>query len=262
MVTASDDTSFFADAINQAPDHTPAPAAPAPTPPAPDAYQHVPVNTTAESAAPAIAPAPVAEPEPQHRAPIGELIETRRRAQAAEAQAQQLTELLARMTQPQQPAQQQPEPIDPDVDPAAYIRQMEQRLENRFLNQRLDMSEHHARTKHGAEIVDRALAAVEQQGPAFKQAFINQADPYAALVEWHQGQQMRQTIGDPAKYEADLTARIRAQIIAEMRTGSPPPANLPPSLSGATRASEVVSNGMESDRDFFKQTLNTRRGQT
>lgn len=259
MASDSEDTSFFADAINHAPGHTPASAEPAPTQPAVEPYQHVPVSQVAEIAPAPVAPAPVAEPEQQHRVPLGELLETRKRAQAAEAQALQLTELLARMTQPQQPVQQQPEPIDPDVDPAAYIRQMEQRLENRFLNQRLDMSEHNQRNKPGgAEIVDRALAAVEQRGPAFKQAFINQADPYAALVEWYQGEQMRQTIGDPAKYEADLTARIRAQIIAEMRTGSPPPANLPPSLSGATRASDVVSGSVESDRDFFNNMMNRK----
>jgi hypothetical protein len=247
---------------SEAPAHTPSSAEPAQTPQAPVTEAQPLVATETQ---PAPAPMPEQQPEAPRMVPLSELIETRRRAQDAEAmqrqtalQAAQLAETLQRLTQPQQRQQPQPEPIDPELDPGAYIRDLEARMEQRFVNQHLNVSEHNARAKFGTEAVDRALEAVEAQGPAFKQAFVSRPDPYAELVNWHQGQQVRQEIGNPVEYRQKLETELRAKIIAEMRQGTPPPSNLPPSLAGATKANNAPQV-VEDASDFFKNTLMNRR---
>lgn len=208
-------------------------------------------------------PAPQAEvpppppPAPQ-TVPLAELIETRRRAQAAEQerqeirqQNQQLMEALSRLTRPQQP---EPQPIDPIADPEAAFAALQHRQQQDLLTVRLDMSESFARQRFGDQAVEEALAAAHAAG--INRHFAQHKDAYGEMMRWHQGQRLASEIGnDPAAYEA----RIRAKVIAEMQAGRAAPPNLPPSLSTATKANgapEVVG----SDKDFFRQTMNPRRG--
>jgi hypothetical protein len=194
--------------------------------------------------------------------PLSELLDTRKRAQAAEEaqrqtalQAQQLTEMLARYTQPQQQPQRQPEPIDPDVDPGAYIRDLEARMAHNMHVQQLNFSEQRAREKFGDEIVNKATEAAVQSG--YNQLFLNKPDAYKELVTWYQGQQVSQEIGDPTQYRQRLETELRAKIIAEMRQGTPPPANLPPSFAGSTKAA-YAAPVVEDAGDFFKTMMNRR----
>ncbi len=238
---------------------------PASAPPAP-AEQAAPFapQQTDYNLAPTVTPPvpPVAPAEPQPHAPqtvpLAELIETRRRAQAAEQERQeirqqnaQLMEALQRLTRPQQPA---PQPIDPIADPEGAYHALEQRTQQMLLNQQLNFSEMRARDKFGGDVVDRALEAARQSG--YVPTFVNRPDAYGEMVSWYQSQQVAQTVGtDLAAYEA----QIRAKVIAELRAGATPPQNLPPSLSQATKTNgaPVV---LGDDKDFFKQTMNPRRG--
>ncbi len=204
--------------------------------------------------------APAAEaPKEDHRVPLAELIETRKRAQAAEQERAALLETLQRLTQPQQP-RQQPEPVDPIADPEGAYAALQQQMQNALLNQRLDFSDDKARTQHGSEVVDLALEAAQKAG--FLQSFIKTRDPYAELVKWHQGQTLRDEIGDPAAYKARLIAEIKAELlggkpVTATSTATP---NLPPSLASATKAN-ATPDVLPSDRDFFNSMMSTRRTQ-
>jgi hypothetical protein len=235
-----------------------------PTPPDPDYGYQPPVQEV-------IPPAQTQQPQGQeppvqqqpHMVPLGELIDTRKRAQAAEEAArqtqremQQLKEMMMRQSQPQQP-QNQPQPIDPVEDPQGFANALIHQIEERFLNERLNDSERRARAEFGSANVDAALQAAQQAG--FSSAFASRPDAYREMVEWHQAQQLRATIGaNPTAYQEQLKAQIRAQVLAELKQGTPPPSNLPPSLSGATKANmqpEVIG----SDKDWFNETLNGRK---
>jgi hypothetical protein len=218
-------------------------------------------------------PAPVVPQEQQapQQVPLATLIETRRRAQAAEdearqarMQALQLTEALQRLTQPQQPAQPQ---IDPNLDPAAAIQDLERRVaanlqaidqkyQRQALNDRLNTSEAKAQEKHGADIVARAFEAARESG--FAPSFVNRPDPYGEMVAWYQGQQFRQEAGGDINA---LKAKIREQVIAELKGGAQPqqvPRNLPPSLSTATSANTATQVVPETG-DFFKSMFSKQR---
>jgi hypothetical protein len=217
---------------------------------------------------------PPATPESQRQAervPLSELMETRRRAQEAERQNAQLIEALQRVTaanQPQQPPQPAPEPIDPVADPERAYAALQHQMTEGMLNMHLNMSERYARSQPGGnEAVDQALEAAAKAGIAH--TFRHRADPYADLVQWHQGQKLVQEVGpDPAAYRAKVEAEIRANLLASpefrasliagLKQGQPAPQNLPPSLSTATKANgspEVIG----SDQDFFNSTINARR---
>lgn len=234
-----------------------------PAPPDLDSHQF---QQHAPEAQPAATGQEQQQPQQQHQVPLSELIETRKRAQAAEEAArraqQQLDQLNAefrRFSQPQQPQPQQPQHvIDPVEDPQGFVNLVTQQIETRFLNNALNESERRARETHGSEAVDAAYEAAKQSG--FAQAFTHKPDAYGEMVKWHKAQLLATQVGtDPAAYTEQLKATLRAQILAEMKQGTPPPQHLPPSLSSATRANSAP-DVMGSDKDFFRQTMNPRRG--
>lgn len=176
-----------------------------------------------------------------------------------QAQLHQLYEAQLRAQQPQ------PQPIDPNLDPGAAIHHLEQRLAQRdqqlqemALHQRANTSEMLARGKHGDEVVDQAIESAIKSG--LNQHFMRQPDPYRALIDWNNSQRIAQEIGnDPNAYKAKIAAEVRAQILHEMRTGTPPPRNLPPSLASATKANTAPEIVQEAS-DFFRQTMMNRKG--
>lgn len=213
------------------------------------------VSQQPQEQAPATEAAPQA-PQP-HTVPLAELIETRKRAQAAEEaarrQQQQIDYLTQSMQRLSQPEQQQP---DPELDPAGALQALRSEFQQSLLNQNLNISERYAREKHGDAAVEEAIQAAVTSG--YGQVFASKPDAYKELMAWHEGQKVRQEIGaDPAAYRQSLETEIRAKILAEMKQGAPPPSNLPPSLSSTTRvngANEPVLSG----RDFFNDMMNQR----
>lgn len=217
-------------------------------------------------------PAAVPGQEPQgqppqqqpHQVPLSELIEERKRRQSAEEfqrnqqrRIDQLEQTMARLTQPPPP----PQPvIDPYEDPNGFAQNLMQAVDQRFLNMTLNESERRARSEHGAEAVDAAFEAAQRSG--FAQAFVNKPDAYGEMVRWYKAQQVAETIGaDPNAYRQRLEQEVRAKVLAEMRQGTPPPSNIPPSLSQATRASpQYHTEVVGSDKDFFNEMMNRKRG--
>jgi hypothetical protein len=262
MSTEAGEDTTIAHLFNPEPAAAPAPvvATEQPLPPDVDSYTHLP------PAQQQTVPAPQAEiqPEPQpqsHMVPLSELIAERRERQELARRAQQLEDSMRRLSQPQPQPVQQPQPvIDPVEDPQGFVHAITHQIEQRFLNQSLNDSERRARESHGSETVDAAFEAARQSG--FAQAFIHKPDAYGEMVKWHKAQQLASQIGsDPATYAATLKEQIRAQVLAELKQGTPPPSNLPPSLSTATRANPQVSpDVVGSDKDFFRQTMNPKRG--
>ena len=229
---------------------------------------------------PQLQPQPGQAQPPQGEAPrmvpLPELMETRRRAQAAEEDArairqqnQQLIEAFQRLAANQpQTRQPQPQPIDPEIDPAGYARELEMRLHSSITaldqkyqgalqNMQLNASESNARGQFGNDVVDAAFEAAQAAG--YIPTFVSRADPYGELVDGYQGQRIKQEIGttDLTAYRAQIEAETRAKILAELKAGTGAPTNLPPSLASATRASnapEVVQD----TGDFFKSMFDRR----
>jgi hypothetical protein len=263
MSTEDGEATSIAHLFNPEPAAAPAPvvATEQPLPPdVGDSYTHLPTSQQ-QPVPPAPAPAqPEVPPQPQsHMVPLSELIAERRERQELARRAQQLEDSMRRLTQPQPQPVQQPQ-IDPEVDPAGAFNALRGEFSQALLSQRLDFSEAKARDTHGNEAVDAAFDAAKQAG--FTQAFVNRPDAYGEMVRWHKAQQLQQTIGnDPTAYTQQLEAQLRAKILAELKAGTPPPSNLPPSLSTATRATpQGTPEVIGSDKDFFRQTMNPRRG--
>jgi len=235
----------------------------APAPTAEPVATEQPAQQPVEAAPQSQEQAPAAEPAPQaqqpHTVPLAELIETRKRAQAAEdtarRQQQQIDQLNESMRRLQQP-QQQPQPIDPVTDPEAFVSHVANVIEQRFQQQAINASLQQARDKYGADLVNEAANAAHEQG--LDVYFASRPNPHAEAIAWYQGQKLQSEIGaDPAAYRQNLEAELRAKILAEMKQGTPPPSNLPPSLSTTTRvngATEPIPDG----RDFFNSMMNQR----
>jgi len=241
-----------------------------PMPPDVDPNQHLNIEANPQAQPQAQTPGQEPQPQPQqqqpHQVPVSELIEERKRRQSAEEyqrnqqqRIDQLEQMMARLTQPQQPQQPQPQ-IDPYEDPEAFVQSLEHRIEQRFLNMSLNESERRARESHGSDAVDAAFEAARRSG--FSQAFVNKPDAYGEMVRWHKAQQLSETIGeDPNAYKERLKSELKQQLLAEMRQGTPPPSNLPPSLSSATNANPASNPAaIGSDQDFFKDMMNRKRG--
>jgi hypothetical protein len=207
-------------------------------------------------------PAQQQQPQ-QHQVPLGELIDERKRRQQAEdlqrnqqRRIDQLEQMMARFSQPPQ----QPQPrIDPIEDPEAFVSHINNVIESRFHHNAIVASEREARSKYGDELVVEAADAAFKQG--LDGYFASRSDPHGEAIAWYQSQKVREAIGtDPAAYERQVEERVRARVIAEMRQGTPPPSNITPPLSSATRADPNQPAAIGSDKDFFNDMMNRKRG--
>ena len=207
---------------------------------------------------------PAAQPQQQpHMVPLAELEKTRERARAAEEyqrnQQREIDQLKQQMAQLAQPQQQQQQ-IDPELDPIGAYNALRNEFSQVVEAQRVDFSRSRAIEKFGEETV---IAAAEAAGRAgLDSVFASRPDPFKAAMDWYQGERLREQIGaDPTAYEKQIEERVRQQLLAQMRQGTPPPSNLPPSLSGATNANPASHSAVVgSDNDFFNEMMNRKRG--
>lgn len=175
------------------------------------------------------------------------LEDERRKRQELEKRLQE----LERIAQPQQPPSQQAQPRQPQgqtitaeqldelwftnpAQAAAIVAQYAQQqavaeTERSYLSRELNRSERRARKEHGDETVNAAWQHALRSGKG--QAFIEEDDPYGALVEWYSGEKNA----------------LRAELMAEMgiQPGQQPvapakSAQVPKSL--ATRTSAAPRN--------------------
>jgi hypothetical protein len=199
-------------------------------------------------------------PQQSHQVPLAELVETRRRAQAAEEahresmrRIEQLEDTMRRLSQPQQPQAPQ---IDPYVDPEAFVGHITGLIEQKFHHQALTASEQNARKQHGDALVEEAAHAAHRQG--LDGYFAARPSPHEEVIAWYKSQKIASEIGtDPDAYRQKIEAEARARVLAELKQGTPPPSNLTPPLSSATRANAAPGH-VESDKDFFNSMMNRR----
>lgn len=188
------------------------------------------------------------------------------------AQLQGQVELLTRQQTQQPAAPVEPEKAAPDFweNPDAYLSGKLEPVQKQIETQRDQFSRMLAETAHGAETVGAAYAAFanvpESPARAAQYAAIKQAaNPYAALVEWHQRHQTLQTVGsDPKAWlEAEIEKRLsdpahqgkileRIRGTAQQNTNrSNPLTNLPPSLTRLPAGGNAPGEADMSDAGLF-----------
>lgn len=158
--------------------------------------------------------------------------------------------------QPNQPGQaEQPKIPDPIDDPQGYTAYLENQVQRRILNERLNLSETMARQSVGDEAVDAALEAYQSaaaSNPSLAYQFAQSRNPYGDLLSWHRKQQALSEVGeDPEAYRE----RIRQELMAELQgqqnapVQAKPKATPPPSLAkGGTNS---APSNIEGDQDWF-----------
>lgn len=239
-----------------------------------------------EAAAPvetpqAAAPQAPAPKDQDHRVPLRELLDTRERAQRAEAEAAQLRawaqQLARQQAQAQQPqdAQQQTIFDNPDQYLAQrVISPLQQWGQVGMMQIKDGLSREMANQQFTETVVNEALADMARyrntpQGSFAYQQIMSSGHPYGALVKWHQAVKMQQEIGpdpkawlqkqldekkkDPA-FQAEILKAVREQ---QQGSGRPPQVNLPPSLSSVPAAAgRLEDQGDLSDASLFKFATN------
>ncbi len=143
---------------------------------------------------------------------------------------------LSRARQQPPPQRRQPQlpPPNAEDDPAGYTNHVVRTVAEESLNRHLHTSETSANRHYGKENVGKAKAAARQAG--ILGDFINDADPYEALMEWHREAETVQAIskdGDLSKFEARIRKEERDKVLAERRA-SGSDQDFPGTLANAT----------------------------
>lgn len=205
------------------------------------------------------ASAPPAEPAREDRAvPITALLDERDRRQAAERERDELrrwrSEIEAAKAKP-------PDFHEAPDERFAYERQT---VDQKLLNERLNISEMLARREHGDAAVDAAREAyfhAAQASPEMRQAALTKADPYGFVVGWHKRQTIIDEIGtDPEAWKArqreSMKDALKAEILAELQGAADPapsrpkpPASLA-SAPAAGKSGEARPRGSAFDAAF------------
>lgn len=172
-----------------------------------------------------------------------------------------------------QPApQQQPAPEvraekpDPLLDPDGYEKYLENKFEEKLLNNQREASLANAHRTYKAEFEEAYAAAQKQVDPVLRMQMQNSRDPGETLIAWHREQKTRAEVGtDPnAYFEKKLDAWLadpanQAKVIERARgTAQQPqpgtvrqaaPVNLPPSLTRAASAATISADDDDISND-------------
>jgi len=159
---------------------------------------------------------------------------------------------------------------DPLLDPEGYERYIEQKLEDKFLNNQRENSLQQAHKTYKAEFEEAYSAAQKNVDAALKARMQQSRDPGETLIQWHREQKtMREVGNDPnAWLEKKLEERLKdpaflakaveqARGIAQPSSNGRPRVDLPPSLNGASRSGAAlrsVEGDDLSDHELFSQT--------
>ncbi|MBS0251602.1 MAG: hypothetical protein JSR78_11135, partial [Proteobacteria bacterium] len=198
--------------------------------------------------------------------------EKRRFAEENERMKAELAE-LRRVSQQQQPAKvEQPKADRPDplLDPEGYEKYLERRVEERLLGNAREESLLRARDTNPQEFDEAYAAATKAVDAALKARMQASRDPGKTLLEWHRENKQRAEIGnDLNAYRQRLLdsalkdPEFRKKAMDAWRDGaqssqpeSRSKVELPPSISGASRARAVArssDNDDISDQVLFEQ---------
>jgi len=166
--------------------------------------------------------------------PISALLDEREKRQKLEREREEL-----RQKQQSQEPEKKPDFWE---NPEAAISQVQEQVEQRIMNERLNFSEQFARQTHGDEAVEAATKAFQeaaQKDPALAVQLRQQNDPYGFVIGWHKKQSFLEQVGDdPDAWMKQKEAEIRERLQAEMQPSRPqtPPKSLAsaPSAGGDT----------------------------
>lgn len=188
--------------------------------------------------------------------PLGALLDTRDKAQAAEARAKQLEQELAQFR-----AQQEPQTV-PDMfeDPEGYQAAVSQQIARAALDARLNSSEDVARSQFDDATVDAArdwALAQAQANPAFGQQLLSQRSPYIYAVREHQRVTALEKLGNDTAEIDHFLAWKAAQAATTAPQGEPPPqTSLPPkSIASAPSAGSILTEPVQSDEEVFNEVF-------
>lgn len=188
--------------------------------------------------------------DPNDNAPLvprKALEDERRKRQEYERKLQEYEQAIAQQ-QPRAPQQAQPQqqrqPITAEqldelwftnpAQAAAIVAQFAQQqavveTEQRYLSRELNRSEKRARKEHGDDTVNAAWQHALRSGKG--QAFIEEDDPYGALVEWYSTEKNALR----AELMAEMGIQPGQQPAAPARTSAPVPKSLATRTSAAPR---------------------------
>ena len=198
--------------------------------------------------------------------------ELREERDAAAKRAETLeAERLQWQQQPVKPAEPVKEAAKPDplLDPEGYEKYLENKFEEKLLNDRREFSLANAHKTYKGEFEEAYAAAQKHVDPALKARMQQSRDPGETLMEWHREQKTKAEIGgDLTAYKAKLRdealkdPEFRKAAMAAWRedaqpqqTNGRPRVDLPPSLNGASRSNAMLrSDGNDvSDHDLWNE---------
>jgi hypothetical protein len=157
---------------------------------------------------------------------------------------------------------------DPLLDPAGYAKAVRDEVRNDLLNERREESLLRARETNQVEFDEAYTAARQAVDPALKARMQSSRDPGKTLLEWHRENKTKAEIGnDLTAYKARLreealkdpefrkTAMEAWRADAQPQPNGRPRVELPPSLSGSSRANAALKSSNEevSDHELFSQ---------
>jgi hypothetical protein len=158
---------------------------------------------------------------------------------------------------------------DPLMDPEGYEKYIENRIEEKLLNDRREYSLASAHKTYKGEFEEAYSAAQKQIDPALKARMQQSRDPGETLIQWHRENKVHAEVGnDPnAWLEKKMAERLKdpaflakavelARGVAQPQNNGRPRVDLPPSLNGAARSNAALQSGVGdvSDHDLFEQT--------
>ncbi len=238
----------------------PEPTTPAPTPDAPDqpgSASRDDKGRFAAKAEPEVAPTPAAtqaaptpeapEQQPNGLVPIKALDAERGKRKDLEDRyekdMQELRAQLARLSQPQTPAEPPAPPPTLWDAPDEFIASQLTPVQQQMADMREFMSENLAVQAHGAEKVEAAKKAIEQiartpEGHQVIQRLTQSRHPYDELVKWHTSQSFMNEIGtDPDAYKQRIIQEYLASQQQQPQTTPPAPAPVLPTSFANDRTS-------------------------
>lgn len=181
---------------------------------------------------------------------------------------QELRQKLAEKEAPTQQSTAVDEP-DPLIDPKAYREHIQKQVREEMLNDRRETSLQSAHRTYGKEFEEAYATAQQKIDPSLKSLMQNSRDPGETLIKWHREQKLLQEVGtdpnswrekeaerllnDPAFLEKAI-AKAASAAQQQQPSGGKPAIRLPPSLSGATRATthpETLSDDDMSDEALW-----------
>ena len=184
-----------------------------------------------EPPAPVAEAAPPAASEDHGKIPIAALLDEREKRKEREREAEELRRKLAEYE-----AKQQPKP-DFFADPEAALTAAARAAQAAALNTKLEMSRFQAEKDYSKDEVQAAYEFFDRN-PHLSGALLNHPSPFhKAVEEYRIHSQVEKLRTNPTAFEAEIEARIREKVLAEL-AAQPKPTAPPPSISASPSTSQ------------------------